>query len=109
MLLCATAALQAAGAQTGGSTPSGTGVQASATASSQGHDSFRAPEGAVLHVVLAKNVDPKKNEMGDEVMTSIVEDLTSEGKVVIPKDSKVIGHITQIQARGVIVQGCCFA
>jgi hypothetical protein len=48
--------------------------------------------------VLAKTVDAKKNKVGDEVTTTIVEDLRSHGQLMVPKNSMVVGHITQIQA-----------
>ena len=100
VLLCAAAVPQAAGSQKTTSSPSSPGAQASATSSHQAHDSsFRVADGNVFHVVLAKNLDAKKNKMGDEVTTTIVEDLKSNGEVTIPKNSKVVGHITQIQAR----------
>ena len=100
VLLCAAAIAQSGGLKGAGSTPSSTGAQTSVNASTQAHDSsFVVPEGSVFHVVLAKNIDAKKNKIGDEVMTTTVEDLKSNGQVVIPKNSKVIGHITQIQSR----------
>jgi hypothetical protein len=96
-LLCAAAVPQAGGTMSG---PRSAGTQAGATASHQEQNPlFRVPEGSVFHVVLVKNVDAKKNKTGDEATTTIVEDLKSNGEVVIPKDSKVVGHITQIQAR----------
>ena len=100
VLLSAAAVPQAAGSGNTASTPSRTAAQAGAAAAPQAHESsFRVAEGSVFHVVLAKNVDAKKNKVGDEVMTTIVEDLRSNGEVLIPKDSKVFGHIAQIQAR----------
>jgi hypothetical protein len=97
VLLCTAVLAQGGGLQTD-STAGGTGGQASATASNQAHDSFRVADGSVFHVVLAKTVDAKKNKVGDEVTTTIVEDLRSHGQLVVPKNSVVVGHITQIEA-----------
>src|SRR5438067_9413264 len=98
--LLTTAALPAAdGSQSTTSGRTSTVDQANAAASDQAdHSSFRVADGSVFHVVLAKNVDAKKNNVGDEVTTTIVEDLKSNGQVIIPKNSRVIGRITQIQA-----------
>lgn len=100
VLLCAAAVPQAAVSENTASTSASRGAQAGGTASNPAHgSSFRIAEGSLFHVVLTKNVDAKKNKTGDEVTTTTVEDLRSNGEVVIPKNSKVVGHVTQIQAR----------
>lgn len=98
VLLCTAVLVRGGGSQTTDPTPAGAGGQASATVSNQAHDSFRVAEGSVFHVVLAKNVDAKKNKVGDEVTTTVVEDLRSYGQLMVPKNSVVVGHITQIEA-----------
>jgi hypothetical protein len=51
-------------------------------------------------VQLAKSVDAKKAKSGDEVVAKVTQDLRNNaGAVVVPKDTKVIGHVTQAQAR----------
>jgi len=97
VLLCTVAFAEGGGSQPTDPTPAA-GGQASPTASNEGHESFRIADGSIFHVVLAKNVDAKKNKVGDEVTTTIVEDLRSNGQIVVPKNSVVVGHITQIQA-----------
>lgn len=100
MLFFAVCVQQAIAWQSAPSTPSTTGDQSSDPASPLGNKpSLRLAPGSVLHVVLTKNIDAKKNKIGDEVTTTIVEDMKSNGEVIIPKDSKVVGHVTQIQAR----------
>jgi len=98
VLLCTAVLAQGGDSQTTDPTFASAGGQASATASNQAHDSFRVAEGSVFHVVLAKNVDAKKNKVGDEVTTTVVEDLRSRGQLMVPKNSVVVGHITQIEA-----------
>jgi len=98
-LLTAATMPQADGSQSTATSPASAVAQARPAASDQAdHSSFRVADGSVFHVVLAKNVDAKKNKVGDEVTTTIVEDLKSNGEVMIPKNSRVVGHITQIQA-----------
>lgn len=49
--------------------------------------------------MLVKPVDARKNKPGDEVVAKSTQDVKSEGRVVIPKGSKIIGHITEAKAR----------
>jgi hypothetical protein len=45
-------------------------------------------------------VDAKKAKTGDEVVAKVTQDLkTQTGEVLVPKDTKVIGHVTEAQAR----------
>jgi hypothetical protein len=54
----------------------------------------------VIPVQLTKTVDAKKAKTGDPIMAKVTMDMTtSTGEVLVPKDTKVIGHITEAQAR----------
>ena len=53
--------------------------------------------GSILPVELAKTVDAKKAHSGDPVLGKIPYDLASNGKVVIPQDAKVIGHVAEVK------------
>lgn len=56
--------------------------------------------GSVIPVQLAKTVDAKKAKTGDEVVATVTQDMkTNSGDVLVPKDTKVIGHVTEVQAR----------
>jgi len=60
----------------------------------------RIAPGSVIPVQLTKTIDAKKVKTGDEVDAKITQDLKSgNGDVVLPKDTKVIGHVTEAQAR----------
>ncbi len=60
----------------------------------------RIAPGSVIPVELRKTIDAKKVKTGDEVEAKITQDLKSnDGEVVLPKDTKVMGHITEVQAR----------
>jgi hypothetical protein len=52
-----------------------------------------------MQAELTRPVDVKKNKVGDQVMARTTEDVKSEGQVVIPKGSKLIGHVTQAKAK----------
>lgn len=60
----------------------------------------RIAPGSVIPVQLTKTVDAKKAKTGDEVVAKVTQDLKTEsGEVLVPKDTKVIGHVTEAQAR----------
>lgn len=60
----------------------------------------RIAPGSVIPVQLTKTVDAKKAKTGDPIMAKVTMDMTtSTGEVLVPKDTKVIGHITEAQAR----------
>jgi hypothetical protein len=48
---------------------------------------------------LTRPVDVKKNKPGDKVTARTTEDVKSDGQVVIPRGSQLVGHVTQAQAR----------
>jgi hypothetical protein len=54
----------------------------------------------VIPVQLLKTVDAKKAKTGDQVEAKVTQDLKTEnGVVIMPKDTKVVGHVTEAQAR----------
>jgi hypothetical protein len=56
--------------------------------------------GSVIPALLAKTVDAKKAKKGDEVVAKVPQDLPStSGQILVPKDSKVAGHVTEVQPR----------
>jgi hypothetical protein len=55
--------------------------------------------GSSIHATLQKPVDARKNKPGDQVVAKTSEDVKSEGKVIIPRGSKIVGHVTEVKAR----------
>ncbi len=56
--------------------------------------------GSVLPAQLTKSIDAKKAKKGDEVVAKIMQDLRNNaGTVVVPKDTKIVGHVTEAEAR----------
>jgi hypothetical protein len=53
-----------------------------------------------MNAALSQPVDAKKNKLGDPVTAKTTEATKSEGKVVIPKGSKLVGHVTECKQRG---------
>ena len=58
------------------------------------------PNGASIDAVLTKSLDSKKAKKGDPVSARITEDAKEQnGKTVIPKGSKLEGHVTQASSQ----------
>jgi hypothetical protein len=59
------------------------------------------PAGTIIPAEIAKSIDAKKAKPGDQVVAKTVIDLRSrDGSTVIPKGTKILGHITDAKARG---------
>jgi hypothetical protein len=71
----------------------------SADVSNKGAAASQLKSGSSIHTTLDKPVDARKNKLGDQVVAKTTEDLKSEGKVVIPRGSKIVGHVTEVKAR----------
>jgi hypothetical protein len=51
-------------------------------------------------VQLTKTIDAKKAKPGDPVLAKVTMDMkTNSGEIIVPKDTKVTGHVTASQAR----------
>ena len=72
---------------------------AQAPAQGQVAESIHLTAGSTIPVMLDKGVDARKNKVGDEVIAKTTEHVKSEGRVVIPKNSKIVGHVTEAKAR----------
>jgi hypothetical protein len=112
--LCVSAAAQPqTGAQAGAQSSSQTSVQAGQTqaqasgstsastaASAQnGQANTSLASGTTFNADLSSPIDSKKCKPGDTVNGHTTEAVKSEGKTVIPKGAKLVGHVTQASAR----------
>jgi hypothetical protein len=58
-------------------------------------------KGTIINTELTGSLDSKKVKPGEAVNARTVTDLkTNDGRVVLPKDTKIVGHVTQASARG---------
>jgi hypothetical protein len=74
----------------------------SSTVASKGTAAGAAPQiapGTIIPAELAKTLDAKKAKANDEVVAKTAQDLLSHGQIIIPRESKVIGHVTEVKAR----------
>lgn len=69
-------------------------------ASMQAGGTSRIVPGSVIPVQLIKTIDAKKAKTGDEVVAKVTQDLkANSGELIVPKDTKMVGHVTEAQAR----------
>ncbi len=55
--------------------------------------------GTTLQAELTKSIDAKKAKQGDEVTAKLTQDVKSSGQVVLHKGTKLVGHVTEAQAK----------
>jgi hypothetical protein len=84
----------------------GSGTEASANASAStsasaqaGQNSASISTGTTFEAALDKPLDAKKNKEGDKVFAHTTQAVKQDGQVIIPKGSKLVGHVTQAKAR----------
>jgi hypothetical protein len=82
--------------KSGASTSSNNSGSASAKA---GQSSASLASGTAMNAALSRPVDVKKNKPGDPVTAKTTEPTKSDGKVIIPKGSKLVGHVTECKQR----------
>jgi hypothetical protein len=54
--------------------------------------------GTAINAELSKGLDSKKVKQGDPVQARVVQDVVVAGKVAVPRNAKLIGHVTQVTA-----------
>ncbi|HLV88536.1 MAG TPA: hypothetical protein VKV39_16245 [Candidatus Sulfotelmatobacter sp.] len=70
------------------------------SAAAQPSQAQRLAPGSVIPVQLNKTVDAKKVKVGDQIVAKVTQDLKrQDGQVIVPKDTEVVGHVTEAQAR----------
>lgn len=78
----------------------GASSSTSASAAAQnGQANAGLASGTAFNAALSSPIDSKKCKPGDAVIAHSTEAAKSEGQTVIPKGSKLIGHVTQASAR----------
>lgn len=70
------------------------GGAAGAASATTNHASGSIGQGTELNATLSKPVDARSAQAGDEVTATVSEDIKSNGKVLIRKGSKLVGHVT---------------
>jgi hypothetical protein len=57
------------------------------------------PKGSYMVVELSNTLKAKKLKVGDKVKAQVSQDVVAHGKVIIPVETKLIGHVTEVSAR----------
>ena len=70
-----------------------------ASASGQGEASFVLDSGTTLEGQLQNTLDVKKAKVGDSVVLKTTKALKEDGKTVLPKGSKLLGRVTDVQQK----------
>lgn len=82
------------------STPAGQPASAATQPASPASGPVKIAPGSVIPVQLTKTVDAKKAKTGDQVVATVTQDMkNNSGEVLVPKDTKILGHVTTAQAR----------
>jgi hypothetical protein len=78
-------------------------VEPAAAAASAGTTTAAAapakPKGSYMLVELSNGLKAKKLKVGDKVKAEVSQDVVSRGKVIIPVETKLVGHVTEVSAR----------
>jgi len=72
---------------------------ANAVNAGAGQQSASLSNGSELNATLSRPVDASKSKPGDEVTATTAKDVKSGGQVLIPRGSKLIGHVTEAKPR----------
>ena len=56
------------------------------------------PPGTVLSAELSKSLDAKKSKPNDKVEAKTAADLLLHGQIIIPRNAKILGHVTEAKA-----------
>jgi hypothetical protein len=78
---------------------SGNASASSAASAQNGQANGSLASGTAINAALSSPIDSKKCKPGDPVNAHSTEAVKSEGKTVIPKGAKLMGHVTQASAR----------
>lgn len=56
------------------------------------------PSGTILSVELSKSLDAKKAKANDRVEARTATDLLAHGHILVPRNTKIVGHVTDAKA-----------
>jgi len=90
----------ASGANGASATGGATGAAAASAKAADRQANAGLAGGSELNATLTRPVDAKKNKPGDAVTAKVAQDVKSAGRVVIPRGSTLVGHVTEAKPRG---------
>ena len=84
--------------QSGPATPAPEAPAQSTPASSVASASDKLAAGTVVSVELSKSLDARKSKANDRIEARTSMDLLQHGQIVIPRNTKIVGHVTEAKA-----------
>lgn len=78
--------------QTQSSTPSSTTPASATTPANSG--------GSYMLIELSKSLNVKKLKPGDKIKAEVSQDVLAHGKIIIPVETELVGHVTEVRAMG---------
>jgi hypothetical protein len=88
-----------ASAQAGGSGAQVSGANSASSSTQAGQNSANLSKGTAVNAALSQPLDARKSKPGDPVTARATDSAKSDGRVIIPKGSKLVGHVTEAKAR----------
>jgi biotin carboxyl carrier protein len=82
-----------------GAAPNATAAPAASPQSTSAQNITPQNKGSYLLVELSKGLKVKKLKPGDKVKAEVTQDVVSHGKVIIPVETELIGHVTEVSVR----------
>ena len=92
------AAIAAALVTVGGVAQTAASAPASSSQAGAGETSAGLSGRTALQVELTHNIDAKKAKPGDPVEAKLTQDIKSEGKVVLHRGARLVGHVSEAKA-----------
>jgi hypothetical protein len=90
---------QASGKGSMAASSSASASKTTAANAKEGNNSANISSGSKIDATLATSLDAKRSKPGDEVEARAASDVKQDGKVVMKKGTRLVGHVTQAQAR----------
>lgn len=96
LVLAATSLAQVSTEPTTANSP---GQNAPANAQNSAPPAVAPPSGTLLSVELSKSLDARKSKANDRIEARTATDLLAHGQIVVPRNTKIVGHVTETKAR----------
>lgn len=98
-VIFAFAAMSLAQVTTEPASASSPGPAAASTAQNPAAAADALRSGTILSVELSKSLDARKSKANDRIEAKTATDLLAHGQIVVPRNTKIIGHVTEAKAR----------
>ena len=64
-----------------------------------GEPGYKPGSGTTLCIDVPRALDAKKLKADEEIVGRVTQDLVYDGKVIVPRDAKVMGKVADVKAR----------